>query len=71
MAKKKLPDPPDVQVTNAGNLYLFRPYTEKAKEWIQENVDPGSQWFAGGLVVETRFAADLAKGMQDAGLTVK
>jgi len=47
------------------------PHTEEAKQWIADNVDPDSQWFAGGLVVETRFAQDLAKGMQDAGLTVK
>lgn len=27
--KKKLPEPPDVQVINAGNLYLFRPTRKK------------------------------------------
>lgn len=71
MAKKKLTEPIDVQITNAGNIYLFRPYTDEAKAWIAENVDPDAQWFAGGLVVEHRYAEDLAAGMQKDGLTVK
>lgn len=68
---KKLPDPIDVQVINAGGIYLFRPYTEEAKAWIAENTDPDAQWFANGLVVEHRFAEDLAAGMQKDGLIVK
>lgn len=62
----------DVQVVVAGgNLYLFTPLTEVAREWIEENVsDDALYWGASSLVVESRYARDLAAGMQADGLVV-
>jgi hypothetical protein len=48
-------------------LYLFTPITEHAREWIEENVCEAELW-CGALVVEHRYAADLAAGMTDDGL---
>lgn len=59
---------PDVTVHNEGTLFLFRPLTDKAKAWIAAHVQPEALWFGDALVVEHRYAADLAQGMRDDGL---
>jgi hypothetical protein len=61
----------DVTVSNEGTLFLFRPLTSEARAWIEENVSEESQWFGDSLVVEHRYARDLAAGMIDAGLNVQ
>ena len=70
MTAKKTPTP-DVLVANAGTLFTFCPLTRQAKAWIDENVQPGAQWFGNALVVERRFAWGLAQGMRDAGLVLE
>jgi hypothetical protein len=61
----------DVQVTREGSLFLFDPRTPAAESWIDENVDPDTTRWAGAVVVEHRYAYDLAQGMIDAGLEVR
>ena len=61
----------DVLVQNEGSIFLFRPQTDAAKEWIDQNVSDEAQWFGGGLVVEHRYAHDMAEGMAGSGLTVR
>ena len=62
---------PNVLVANEGTVFLFNPLTAKAKEWIEENVQPDAQWFGTTLVVEHRYAWGLAEGMKDAGLILE
>ena len=63
---------PDVLVENAGIVFTFCPLTDRAKEWIDQNVETESwQWFGHALVVEHRYAWGLAQGMQDAGLVLQ
>jgi hypothetical protein len=62
---------PDVLVANVGTLFTFCPLTDKAKEWIEENVQDDAQWFGHALVVEHRYAWGLAEGMKDAGLVLQ
>ena len=66
MTEKKV----DVTVRNEGTLFLFTPETAEAKQWIDEHVSGESQWFGKALVVEHRFAEDLACGMLEAGLVI-
>lgn len=61
----------DVHVSNQGTIFTFWPVTDAAKEWIDENVPDDSQWFGPKLVVEWRYAYDLADGMEAAGLILK
>ena len=61
---------PDVRVQNEGTLYLFHLLTDTAQEWVDENVQNDAQFFAGSIVVEHRFARELANGMLAAGLEV-
>ena len=61
----------DVTVENHGSIFLFRAQTECASFWIAEHVADDAQFFGGALVVEARYAADLAEGMLNDGLEVK
>jgi len=61
---------PDVLVHNEGTIFLFNPLTARAKEWIDDNVQPDAQWFGHALVVEHRYAWGLAQGMKDDGLVL-
>jgi hypothetical protein len=59
---------PDVLVENHGSLYLMRPQTDSAQEWIDEHIPEDAQWFGGALVVEPRYVEDIAHGMMEYGL---
>ncbi len=60
----------DVLVTNHGSIFTFRPLTERAAEWLTENVDGEVQFFGNVLAVEPRYAFDLADGLLDEGFVL-
>jgi hypothetical protein len=60
----------DVHVVNHGSLYLFHLLTARAEQWVTENVSEDATRFGNALVVEHRYAQDLAEGMFAAGLGV-
>jgi hypothetical protein len=63
---------PDVLVANGGTVFTFCPLTDRAKTWIDDNVQSESyQWLCNVLVVEHRYAWGLALGMQQDGLILK
>lgn len=55
----------DVEVhgQRGDTVFLFRPITEAARQWIEENVQADAQWFGNGLAVEHRYVEDLINGM--------
>lgn len=61
---------PDVLIHNEGTVFLFDPLTVRAKEWIDDNVQPDARWFGTVLVVEHRYAWALAQGIKDEGLVL-
>lgn len=51
-------------------MYLITPKTDKAEEWIRQNVYIGSwQWLDQAFVVDHHYIENLELGMVDAGLT--
>lgn len=62
---------PDVQIENHGTIFLVRPLTEAAFEWVADHVSGESQWFGNALAVEHRYVAALTQGMMDDGLEVQ
>jgi hypothetical protein len=73
-SKRKAPAKPtfDVAVENHGSIFFFRPLSPLAEQWIEDNVSSEGfhpNWPS--LVVEHRYAFDLAQGMQQAGLVVR
>lgn len=61
----------DVEVENHGSIFLFSPLTQPGREWIGEHVTGETTTFAGSLVVEARYARDLADGMMGDGLVLR
>lgn len=58
----------EVLIRFEGSLTSFRPLTEATREWFAENVGAEPwQWLGGFLAVDSRYAGDLAEGIQGAG----
>lgn len=66
----KLQKKPDVLIEPHGTIFLFRPESGAAKAWLDEHIAGDAQWFGGALVVEHRYAENLAAGMLESGLTL-
>jgi hypothetical protein len=61
-----------VLIANTGNVFTFCPLTDRAKTWIDDNVQSESyQWLGATLIVEHRYALGLAQGPIDAGLVLQ
>jgi len=58
----------DVFLSCEGSIFIFKPRTLAAKQWIDENVQPDAQRLGNALVVEWRLAAELAAAIRDAGI---
>lgn len=59
----------DVTIENHGSLCLFRPSSLEATTWLEEHT--GGTWFGFALVVEPRYAENLAKGLVLNGFSVE
>jgi len=61
----------DFKIENHGTIYLFRPLTASAQEWVEEHVEiPGWDWLGNGFGVEHRYAEPLIEGILDAGFEI-
>lgn len=58
----------DAKVENHGSIFLVRPETSTAREWLDEHTD--GTWFGGALAVEPRYVEALVDGMVGDGLEV-
>lgn len=58
----------DFQLTDEGEIVLFTPLTERAREWVGTNVAEDRQWFGPSLVIEPEFASVLVHEMVTEGL---
>jgi len=61
----------DIIIQNQGSIFLFRPLTRAAEEHLIGNVQDDAQWFGGALVVEHRYARDLAAALTEEGFIVE
>ena len=61
----------DFQIADHGTVISVRPLNEAARQWLDENVvsEPW-QWVQGALCVDTRFARDLVKDIEQAGFDI-
>mgnify|MGYP001354190035 CR=1 FL=1 len=59
---------PDCAVESHGTIFLFRLLSEAARRWVCDNVAGDPQYWGGALVVEHRYAQELAHGMSLDGL---
>jgi hypothetical protein len=59
---------PDVEIRFEGTICLFEPHTRRGKTWIESHVAPDAQCWGRSLVVEHRYAKEIARAMKSAGL---
>lgn len=61
----------DFQIADRGTVFLIKPLTEAARQWLSENtVSEPWQWIDCGLAVDHRLARDLVDEIEAAGFTV-
>lgn len=65
------PTEPDFLVENHGTIFLLQPLTPAANSWVNEHLPEDRLTFAGAVVVEHRFIADIVRGAIADGLVVK
>lgn len=70
MENRKGTSVPDFSVENHSSIFLFRMNTSAAHTWASENVQDDAQFFGDALVVEWRYARDLAAAMSEDGLVL-
>jgi hypothetical protein len=58
----------DFELQDEGSLYLLRPLTVQAAEWLGEHIEHNRQMFGTAVVVEHRYIADIVCGIRDDGL---
>ncbi len=72
----KMKESVDFWMENYGSIGILRPYSERAKEWLDERRLESREGIAeyqfgmGGLVVEPRYISDLAMQLEDEGYLV-
>ena len=64
------PEQPDFVVANYGSLFLLDPLTPAAAKWPPRTFPTTRQWWAGGVVVEPPYIAEIVAGIQSDGLKV-
>lgn len=64
------PQGPDFMLMSFGSVAILNPLNEVAEDWIAENVSPDrTYWGAKAIVIESRYVADIVRGIEDAGLS--
>jgi len=58
-------------ISPEGTIFLFHLATRRAERWVDEHVEPDAQWFGDAIVVEHRYAGNLAFALQLDGLSVE
>lgn len=60
----------DFKFANHGSVTVLTPISEAAKAWIDENIDPDAQKWAGGVVIEPRYADAVLNGISGDGFSI-
>jgi hypothetical protein len=61
---------PDFELRNEFTIFVLRPLTDEGRDWINENIPENAMTWAGGVVIEHRYVADIIAGVVDSGLTI-
>lgn len=61
----------DYTIENHGTIFLVRPQSDAARQHLLDHTPEEAQWFGDALVVEHRYAFDLATQLQTDGWEVR
>jgi hypothetical protein len=68
------PTNPQFELENHGSLFLLRPLTSAATEWMQENLpmdSPETQFWGEAIVIEPRYLEPIIEGILADGLVLR
>lgn len=61
----------DIEVTNEGSVFTFRPLNEPAYLWMRENISTEPwQWLGGSLAVGQHYVKELASLLEENGFVL-
>jgi hypothetical protein len=62
----------DFRLENHGSIFLLRPITLPAFEWVEQHIGRDSGWqpYFPNIVIEHRYIADIVAGIQNDELVV-
>ena len=62
----------DFSVEGGGSVFLLRPLSPAAVDWIDEHIGPGNGYrpYYPTVVVEHRYICDIVEGIRNDGLAV-
>ena len=60
----------DISIHNHGSIMIFIPTSDAGREWIADHIATDAMRWAGGVVVEPRYAQDIVDGAFHDGLEV-
>jgi hypothetical protein len=73
-AESRPQPPPDFSFSNHGSICVLTPLTPAGREWFNERLpvdNPETQFWAGGIVIEPRYVADILTGIANDELAVR
>ena len=60
----------DFSITGSGTIYLLRPITDAAHDWVEQHIPDDAMWLGGQVAVEHRYVDDIVEGFTAEGLTL-
>lgn len=60
----------DFEVRDEGTIWLLRPLTQKARNWIGEHLPADTTWLGDCVIVEHRYVTDILVGIMGDKLTL-
>lgn len=61
----------DFAVENHFSIFLLRPLSDAAREWIAEHIPADAQFWGSAVVVEPRCIGDIVRGARADGLVLR
>jgi hypothetical protein len=61
----------DFELSGGGTVYLLRPVSRPAHNWVEEYLPANATWFADAIVVEHRYIGPIIGGAIGYGLVVQ
>ena len=61
----------DFTLHNEGSIALLTPISEAGTEWVSQHIPEDAMRFAGAVVIEHRYVADIVAGITGDGLTIE
>jgi len=61
----------DFELSGGGTVYLLRPVTRAAHNWVEEHLPTDATWWCGAVVVEHRYIGPIIGDAIGDGLAVR